>query len=242
MSRRYSLGWLAVLLISTPARAADGDYWMLDFFHTHKVRKLLLEDEVLGSINLGVRVRDRVAYLWGPVPTPELALRAEQKLRECIEIKEIRNDLYVEERPVGPLYLPELPGGDPTPPRAPRLAPAPDHTLTRRPSVLPRATFPTQTREVILEPTPMPEVREVELPTLKLPSQALRWEPAPTNLEDQVGTLLRAQNRYQTIQFRVEGPQVFLNAGTGNQQALHEAAQVVAKVPGVRQVILQNPR
>src|SRR5947207_6099690 len=52
-----------------------------DLGHTIQARRLLLEDPDLAPLNLGVRVRNRVATLWGPVPSADLALKAELRLR-----------------------------------------------------------------------------------------------------------------------------------------------------------------
>src|SRR4051812_132510 len=66
-----------------------------DVMYTIQARRLLLDDPDLGPLNLGVQVRDRVATLWGPVPTAELALKAELRLRNLVELLEVRNELSV---------------------------------------------------------------------------------------------------------------------------------------------------
>src|SRR5205823_4800377 len=73
----------------------------------------------LGPLNLGVRVRDRVAVLWGPVPSTEMARRAVELLQGLPDLVEVRNELHVEprdEQPVAPPRRPE---------RLPDVAPAP---------------------------------------------------------------------------------------------------------------------
>ena len=66
-----------------------------DVVLTIQARRRLLKDRELGTLNVGVRVRNRVAVLWGPVPSVELALKAESCVREMFEIVEIRNELFV---------------------------------------------------------------------------------------------------------------------------------------------------
>ncbi len=97
-----------------------------DMAHTVQARKLLLDDPRLGTLNLGVRVTNRVAVLWGPVPSQELALHAEQRLRTMFELAEVRNQLTVVNSddaapaaPEAPRYLPDAPPLTAPTPRSP---------------------------------------------------------------------------------------------------------------------------
>lgn len=130
------LRWLRALcvtaaLASLPGSAraqALGDTLAQDLEQTIECRKLLFEDPILGPLNLGVRVKDRVAVLWGPVPSMEAGKRAEQCLRTFIELMEVRNEMHLapdyDWRPVAPAMPPMLP--DKLPPALPepiQLAP-----------------------------------------------------------------------------------------------------------------------
>src|SRR5438552_3749010 len=64
---------------------------MRDFWQTMQARKLLLDDPRLAPLNLGVKVVDGVATLWGPVPNAEHSFRAESCLRTMIELIDVRN-------------------------------------------------------------------------------------------------------------------------------------------------------
>jgi len=68
---------------------------LVDVVQTMHVRKLLNDDEILKQYNLGVRVEKRVAILWGPVASPEIAKRAEQRIRRMIEISKVRDETVV---------------------------------------------------------------------------------------------------------------------------------------------------
>src|SRR5882724_1447057 len=68
-----------------------------DVRQTIQARKLLADDPELAAWNIGVTVHDRVATLWGPVPSVEVAFRAELCLRTVIELAEVRNQLFVSE-------------------------------------------------------------------------------------------------------------------------------------------------
>jgi hypothetical protein len=129
---------------------------------TIQARRAMLRDRDLGGLNLGVRVHNRVAILWGPVPTVELAFKAEVCLRELIELTEVRNQLFVTGDDVpasGPLqsslpaYLPAA-----VPPVLPGL---PTDNVRAAPS--PAAPVP------IVQPPPPPD-EEIELPPLRLPN------------------------------------------------------------------------
>jgi hypothetical protein len=78
-----------------PERPNPIAHILVDVTQTMQVRKLLQEDETLKPYNLGVRVENRVAILWGPVPSPEIARRAEQRIRRMIEIAKVRNETIV---------------------------------------------------------------------------------------------------------------------------------------------------
>jgi hypothetical protein len=59
-------------------------------------RQTLLQDETLAPWNLGVRVTQRGATLWGAVPSAALARRAESKLRALPGMLEVRSELRIE--------------------------------------------------------------------------------------------------------------------------------------------------
>ena len=126
-----ALRWLLTLTalagVAPTGQAAPPKVTLADVLQTMQACKRLQEDELLAPLNVGVKVRGRIAVLWGPVPTAELALRAEQRLRQMIELIDIRNELIVmpedlRDVPVPqappPLFLPEK--SPPPLPDAPR--------------------------------------------------------------------------------------------------------------------------
>lgn len=116
-----------------------------DIYQTMWARRMLLEDPVLAPFNLGVRVRNRIATLWGPVPNHELGLAAQRRLNSMIELVDVRNELYVE--------LPD-PRRDPPGyvPRA-KIPPSPNHStgpgfpgsISISPNIDSKRTQPTPT-------------------------------------------------------------------------------------------------
>jgi hypothetical protein len=128
---------------------------------TIQARRALLGDKELGSLNLGVQVRNRVATLWGPVPTVELAFKAEICLRELIELTEVRNQLFVT--------------GDDAPASGPPQSSVPTFLPLAAPPVLPglptdnpSAAPPPAAPAPVVQPPPPDE--EIELPPLRLPN------------------------------------------------------------------------
>jgi BON domain len=126
-----------VIAVAPPsAQVAERDMML-----TLQARRALLRDPVLGPLNLGVHIRNRVATLWGPVPSAELGFKAELCLRGLVEVVEVRNDLLVTGEgaaaqtlpsplpptflpPPSPPALPGLPTEVPLPPVAAPMAPA----------------------------------------------------------------------------------------------------------------------
>src|SRR6266446_3806353 len=90
-----ALSWLPCEAGIVATKPASPEAVSRDLGLTLQARRLLLKDRELGPLNLGVRIRDRVAILWGPVPSAELALKAETCLRAMFEIVEIHNELLV---------------------------------------------------------------------------------------------------------------------------------------------------
>src|ERR1044071_9815392 len=76
-----------------------------DTRHTMQARRLLAEDPDLAPWNIGVIVQDRVATLWGPVPSAEVAFRAEICLKSMIELIEVRNELFLSDQ-LKPMRVP----------------------------------------------------------------------------------------------------------------------------------------
>ncbi|HYV36113.1 MAG TPA: BON domain-containing protein, partial [Gemmataceae bacterium] len=89
------------------AGAADTD--LRDLQHEVAVRAALAKDSRLESLNLIVRVKDRVATLSGPVPTRDLARRALETAKKVPDLIEVRDKMTVQFEDMGkPLPLPTL--------------------------------------------------------------------------------------------------------------------------------------
>ncbi len=159
LSRIVGAAALGSALVFTGATRGQlpEDVLFRDLWHTAQARKILQSDPQLGPLNIGVRVTGGVALLWGPVPSADLAYRAEQRLRPLFELIEVRNTLTVDtdgvlEPPAPPSSLEQFAPATPREPRRPLLEPsarvalagiaAPEETLTARSSPLTRNPSP----------------------------------------------------------------------------------------------------
>jgi len=121
-----SLAAAVGFLIGSSSSAAPPE--IEDVILTIRVRSVLYQDAELRSHNIGVRVVNRVAILFGPVTKIDLGLRAESRLRDLIELRDVRNELDL----MSPLpdFLPErlsepAPGLDLRPARPETKSPRP---------------------------------------------------------------------------------------------------------------------
>jgi BON domain len=82
----------------TPVMLKQADRTRYDLELTLRARRLLVEDPALARYDIAVRIDDRVAELSGPVPSMEIAQRAEISLRGLLGLASIRNRLTIEDR------------------------------------------------------------------------------------------------------------------------------------------------
>jgi hypothetical protein len=134
------------IITSAPSPAAAER----DLLLTIQARRALLRDAELGPLNLGVQIRNGVATLWGPVPSPSLSFKAEVCLRALLELTEVRNDLVVGEGAPG-----RQPGVPPTPAFLPPPAPPALPSLPANPVLAPLA--PLVRPRTVTEPVSPPE-------------------------------------------------------------------------------------
>lgn len=227
----------SVILVSSvvvPARAGQsriiGDP-SRDVRQTMQARKLLAEDPDLAAWNIGVMVTDRVAVLWGPVPSAEIAFRAELCLKTMFELVEVRNELSVSEslepvnRPLKidspPRYMPEL--LPPKLPEEPRSKPAPSGVLMGQARKASAQT--TSASKKPPEPLAMPKQEGAD---------------ADRALTVSIRTFLQSKTTYSAVEFAVQDGRVYLRVTNQDSDVLHEAARSIARLPNVGGVILSE--
>jgi hypothetical protein len=215
------------------AGAPAGEAADRDLRHTLLARKALLKDPALAPLNLGVRVQNRVAVLWGPVPSALMKERAVRALRKLAYLLEVRDELQVEDLPeVAPKYLPErIPPAAPAPAVLPGFSRA-DQTgrgaLTRRLADAPGFTSPAE--NVRLKPA-LPALPAADGP----PATG-----APPDLA--VARLLRGDARYRGLQAQLLGSHVYLSGTVARWQDAYDLAGALAALPGVERVVLDQIR
>jgi hypothetical protein len=74
-----------------PAPVKKEPDWVISL----NARRALWNDPVLSEMNLGVRVRDGEAFVWGPVPTEDMAAEAMARIRLVAGVRSVVSELYV---------------------------------------------------------------------------------------------------------------------------------------------------
>jgi hypothetical protein len=217
IARRVTLSiFLVVITASTPAGPVrNANDLARDRTQTMKARGVLLQDPELAAFNIGVIVQDRVAILWGPVPSAEVAFRAELCLRGMAELREVRNELMVHEA-IQPIRLPK------------KLEPSPK---TRQ--ILPELLPPELPQDVHATPGAPGVLTGSSSVTTKT------RQSAGQILATEIRILLLSKNTYQSVRFTLEGKRVYLRSTLPEQSdVLQEVARAIARFPNVESVIV----
>jgi hypothetical protein len=257
-----AVAW-GMLLLPSPAAVSSAEPPVLavdeDLRLERLARQTLYQDKLLGPLNLGVRVHHRVAVLWGPVPSADLARRAVELLRRLPTLVEVRDELNIqppEEPPRGDRYLP-APQALPMKPAIPKDAsprPAP------RPAVLTNNTagssvsspspvgYPALQLQTSVKPgqqAPANEAPEKMLAAIPIPSQADAVFVGTANgalLIERVTRLQRGDARFRHLRVEVRGKVVHLQGQASSWAHIHELARKIAELAGVERVVLGDLR
>ncbi len=238
-----------------------------NLYHTLLARSALMKDRKLAALNLGVKVEDRVAYLWGGVPSPDLIPRAVDIVRRLPDIRDVRSQLFVEEPadarptflpppqtaslPAAPLPAASLPpagGADPAAANPFLTMPAPAAPGTGQPGsvwTVPRPKETVQVKPTVNTQSARPNESLFVLPAIAVPSSGLaapgvshRFAPDP--LDRQIEVLRAGNARLQLLRIRVDGGRVYLSGGIYDWQDLHDLSREIARLPGVTNVIIDQ--
>lgn len=241
----FALAWCDSELRAGPLRLDDAT--SRDVRQTIQARKMLIEEPDLATLNIGVTVRNRVAILWGPVPSAESAFRAELCLRTMIGLVEVRNELFVcdDLDPIPlplrlkgrPLYLPEV-----VPPKLPKEPPRP--SLLAPGALMKHDITEVNPKAAEIQVLPLNAKTPPAMSVPKLDKESTRKEDAGTvsdvdrAVTTAVRAVLRSKAAYSEVQFAVRDGRVFLKAMDQDTEVLHEVARAVAQLPHVEGVIL----
>jgi hypothetical protein len=238
-----------------PCLAADppDDASYRDLRHTILARNALLKDRALAPLNLGVRVHNRVATLWGPVPSAELMDRAGRVLRKVPELLDVKNELHVEPQDAPPpQYLPErLEAAPPTPTTLPGFIPGDEGwrpTVGRGPGDLRAFASPAESIRIrpALAGVPDRIGDEAVLPAIRVPRPdsppGAATAAAPSALEVAVARLRAGDDRFQRLRADVLGGQVRLSGTVARWEDVHELLGMLRRLPGVERVVIDQIR
>jgi hypothetical protein len=229
---------------------------------TALARGTLLEDRALAPYNVGVQVHDRVATLWGPLPSEALARRAMQLLRSLPELTAVRSELRVEPdtEPARRMRAPSQPprasgsglnrvglrrpgtlvgGAVPLPPArvlSQRVAPRRQTTPNRREPVAP----PRKKKVFVLPAIEVGMGPEAPSPAPARRTAIPRKQPASSELERSLAELRSRDARFRTVAVAVDGGLVFLRAPAVQAEDLYQLAQVISRLPGVERVVVKE--
>jgi len=211
---------------------------------TMQARQLLVKDPELATLNIGVIVQDRIATLWGPAPSAEIAFRAELCLRSMVELAEVRNELIVYE----PLELIRRPPIVDSPaPMLPELLPPvlPKDVRTNFGAL---GVLTGQDGAIGKPPTAQPIAHSkkpanhdgptaTQADAKKKPT--VDAAPHVQQLTAAIQALRQRTPAYRNVQFAVEGSRVYLRSTEANESdILQEAARAIARMPNVDGVIV----
>jgi osmotically-inducible protein OsmY len=197
-------------------------------------RQALQQDHALAFLNLGVSVHANVATLWGPIPSAELSRRAEEVVRQVPGIVAVRNELQIDAAKVTVQNLFGLPV--PSSPREPVRGqpPLPAGSLAKRPfEAKPNIAVPTTPPIVISLRPPLPPDPP---PAVVVPVSAQVTPP----LETAVERVRSADARFRQVRLEIKDGIVHLRGMVPRGEDMYELAQQIAKVPGVKRVIVEE--
>jgi BON domain len=234
--------WKAIALTAAAFGATAGLEWAAepapplsekqltyrDIQLTVHARKALADDAVVGPGNLGVRVQNNVAVLWGPISSEELKKRAVEVLKKVKGVYEVRDaDVYIAAPP--PLVeTAALPPDE-----------APSHTESASPDPVSGAILSLTSRSPV-QAAPAPVVvLQAPLPLgASAPTQTVSQAPPDDGLSAVVEQVHQKNERFRPISYRLEGDQVVLQPSDGQAEDVMAFARAISRLPGLTRVVI----
>lgn len=213
----------------------DARDWVL----SNQARRALLKDEQIASLNVGVTVKDKVATIWGTLPSADVGKRAEEMLKKINGIASVVNECKI------------VPPANPVPQQVADAV----KRLQENDSVASKPTPPpvaTTGRQVVAKPAPemlppraVNEPHEARLPPLPSQPGAVLLPPVLTSAVretgfDSVEKVRDSEPRFKEVALDVKGGVVKINGRVSKMKDAWDLAEKLNQVNGVRQVILGN--
>jgi osmotically-inducible protein OsmY len=209
---------------SAPGRTASDR--VRDLETQVRARQQLAADEELAPFNLGVSVRDGVAVVWGPVPSPEVKAKALAAVENVRGIYKVKSEMYVT-RNAGTLVTPSYAVTLPDVPQTSASA-MPDWRTGKLPSL------PGQLSSKKGDEPTGPPKSVLLLPALAAPDDGPNGE-----LASALEGIRKGDDRYRLIQYEMKNGAIYLR-GTAKPEHVMAFAQAISRVPGVERVVLQS--
>jgi hypothetical protein len=221
---------------ATPAKPppppAEAIRLINDAVLTVRARRQVNGDKDLHKLNLGVRVTQGVAVVWGPMPGDDVPRRVQAKLLQVEGITEVRCHLYVDSpRPKVTADALAI-GPSPRPVYVVQSA-KPIGAVTRFP--------PLERKEVAKPSTPNRSPKRTEAGLTSRPAA----QPLPPAVPDRGSALREAINKVQQSQasFRaaqvtLQGDKVLIKPAPGEAGSATELAEKLRELPDIGPVVL----
>jgi len=195
-------------------------------------RRALADDPDLAPANLGVRVQDNVAVLWGPVSSEALKRRAVDVVKKVKGVFTVKDaDVYI----AAPTVVVEA--STLAPPHPPE---APTHTEAASPPEPVSESVGVLTARPAVEAPPVEVVLRAPLPLGNAgPAQTVSAAP-PDGLAAAVEQARRAEDRFRQIDCRLAGDVVILRAGSGRGEDVMAFARAISRLPGLARIVIES--
>jgi hypothetical protein len=211
-------------------------------------RKALSEQEGLVSINLGVRVRDGIATLWGPVPSADVISKAMKRLESVQGILGVRSELFVaipEKEPEQLLFSIATPEPTQSESASPDPVSGMLSALTGR-NIKSTGVFGPATTS-----GPAPGVDLARPESVNVPGAASarprpperdprNIAPSPESLTLAVERLRHNDARFRTLRAEIRGTMVVIAGAADRDADVMTFARAVSRIPGVERVLTKT--
>ncbi len=203
-------------------------------------RRAVAKDDLLKALPLGISVNDKVATIWGNIPSPDLAKRAEALVRKINGIATVMNECRVVPTDPLPQAIAEAvkkardsnidPGTS-----AKQQLPAAPVATTRRIVAKPTS------EEVVLNPKGDLNEKVPGVPLLPPPPSVVLLSPVATREtigNDDWETIRRSEPRFGDLTLQVQAGTVVIGGVVTRMEDAWDLARKLNALPGVKQVIL----
>ncbi|MFO0877485.1 MAG: BON domain-containing protein [Gemmataceae bacterium] len=205
-----------------------------DLAATVKARRVLQENPALAELNLGVSVENGVAQVWGPVPTPEAARDAVLRLEGIAGVRLVRTNFYLEDRRERRLL--DLVQAEPAPERIEAAKP---EIETGKLPIRPREPVVPVAR-VGSEAVGAPRVFAPRAVASTRPEASGERRSPEASLSAKIQQMQREEPRFRAIVVEVQGQSLHVQRGASSGADLMDLVGRLRRLPGVRDVILND--